>query len=178
VTQTGATQSRKAAPGEPKCPETSDAISTLDEALLYYRTKLVGAHKITCKAQQVVIVFEESGTHLFSESVDDINAIPEDALVTRNVGGSKRECRQFCLERAKLMDCVLPAISLFTRCTVGTGAPSRPNRQVHGIKMPCGRYMRVVLRPGKPGVWVCLSAFPIDEDAYRKTSWSKTAKFP
>lgn len=160
------------------CPASSDAITTLAEALVYYQSKLARSHTITCQGQRVQIVFERDGTHLFSEEVADIEAIPTDQLVTRDKNGGKRECRQFCLERAKLMDQVLPAISKFTRCVGGAQASNRRPKLVHGPKMPCGRYMRVVLRHGPGKSWVVVTAFPISELEYRKASWSEIVQFP
>jgi len=160
------------------CVPCSADIQTRAEAVAYYLAKLAGSHTITCRGNRIDIVFEREGTHLFSQGVDDINAILESELVTRNIGGGKRDCRRFCLDRARLMDFVLPAISNFIRCTGSKGAQSRQPREVHGPKMACGRHMKVVLRGGPGKSWVCLSAYPIDEEAYRKTSWQKPAKFP
>jgi hypothetical protein len=160
------------------CVPSSSEISTRAEAQEYYRRKLVGAHHITCRGQSVDIVFESTDTHIYSEKVADINAIPEDQLVKKNLAGGKRECRQFCLDRAKLMDQILPAISLFVNCTGGDGGSSRAPRLVHGPKMPCGRYMRVVLRRGAGKSWVVLTAFPLSQDDYRKTTFSRPAPFP
>src|SRR5687768_1085026 len=101
----------------------SELISNLAEAREYYRVKLARSHSIDCRNSSVQIVFEHDGTHLFSVEVTDINAIPAAELVTRNIGGGKRECRQFSLERARLMDKVLAAISQVTCCYAGLGAP-------------------------------------------------------
>jgi hypothetical protein len=158
--------------------DASELIETLAEARFYYASKLARTHTVTCKETRIDIVLEQDGTHLFSVEVEDINAIPADQLVTRNIGGGKREVRQFSLERARLMDKVLPAISDFTVCTSGKGAPSREPRIVHGPRLPCGRYMRVVLRPGPGTAWTCLSAFAIEEAVYRQAFNSKRAKFP
>ena len=156
----------------------SDLITTLAEARAYYQSKLAGSHTITCRGQSVDIVFEADGTHLFSVKVDDIYAIPDAELVTRNVGGGKRECRQFSDDRARLMDCVLPAISLCTRCVIDKGPPSRANRKVFGQKMSCGRVMCVVLRLGAGKSLICITAYPVDQEAYRKASWQRPGKFP
>ena len=156
----------------------SEAIATLAEARAYYLGKLAMAHKITCRNAEVTIVFEREGTHLFSEEVPDFNAIPNEMLVTRNIGGGRREVRQFCIDRARLMDRVLPAISAFTHCTRGQGAPSRSPRLMTGPRLACGRYMRVILRPGPDTAWTCLTAFPIDEMAYRECCRASPTRFP
>lgn len=156
----------------------SNAITTLAEAKEYYQQKLVGKHKITSRGNPVAIVFEAIDTHIYSEDVDDINAIPPDQLVTRNRGGGKRECRQFSLDRATLMDQILPAISDYKSCGGGNGG-SRATRVLHGPQTPCGRHMRVVLRPGSDGSsWFIVSAFPVDVHEYRRTTFGKQATFP
>ena len=156
----------------------STEISTRDEARAYYLRKLVAAHRIDCKGQRIKIVFEEIDTHTYSKEVPDINAIPGDQLVTRNRGGGRRECRQFCPDRARHMDQILPAISDFGTCVGGNGG-SRATKVVHGPKMACGRHMKVVLRPGsEESSWYVVSAFPIDAEEYRKTTFSKSAKCP
>jgi hypothetical protein len=157
---------------------TSGDISTLAEAREYYRAKLARSHSIQCRDVTVEIVFDHDGTHLFSVEVDDIEAIPDSELVTRNIGGGKRECRQFSVERARMMDKVLPVISQFTCCYAGFGPPSRRNLVLHGYRLDCGRYMRVVLRPGPGRAWTCLSAFAVTEVAYIEARRAQPAKFP
>lgn len=156
----------------------SAEITTLAEAVAYYKKKLVTAHKIDCKGQRIKIVFEEIDTHTYSEEVDDINAIPEDQLIKRNVGGGKRECRQFCLDRARHVDQILPAISDFATCVGGHGG-SRATKILYGPKMACGRHMKVVLRPGsQESSWYVVSGFPVSSEDYRKSTFSKASKFP
>lgn len=155
----------------------STEISTRTEAQEYYKKKLVGSHSITSHGKPVDVVFDSTDTHIYSEEADDINAIPEDQLVTRNCGGGKRECRQFCLDRAKLMDQILPAISRFTTSIGGDRGPRAP-QLIHGPKMGCGRHLRVVLRRGSGKSWVVVTAFPISEADHRKTTFAKPAPFP
>jgi hypothetical protein len=76
------------------------------------------------------------------------------------------------------MDSVLPAITNYQRCALGKGPPSRANRNLYGPCMPCGRHMQVVLRPGPERAWVVVTAFPVNVDDYRKSSWHKVAPFP
>jgi hypothetical protein len=158
--------------------EGADGLTCLPDARTYYRTRLVGAHTIDCRSKRVDIVFEPDGTHLYSVAVDDISTIPNTELVTRDCGGGRRECRRFDLDRARLMDRVLPAISGFTRCALDKGARSRQPVLLHGPKLQCGRFMRVILRHGPGKSWVCVTAFPVDEAAHRSASWLKPAQFP
>ena len=108
----------------------------------------------------------------------DYEHVIADLLVTRNLGGGRREARRFCLDRARHMDKVLPAVSGFTVSIVGQGQKGRENKVVHGPKLDCGRYMRVVLRPGPGTAWTCVSAFPITEFSYWEAMRSRRAKFP
>jgi hypothetical protein len=156
----------------------SELISSLTEAREYYRVKLARSHSITCGEATVTVVFEPDGTHLYSVEVEDFNAIPDDQVVTRNVGRGKREVRQFSLDRARLMDQVLPSVSNFIWCISSYGPPSRSPRLLHGPKMACGRYMRVVLSPGPRTAWTCLSAYPIDAGTFDQARRSKPARFP
>ena len=160
------------------CPASSDLIETCAQAREYYRLILAGSHSVTSKSKAVDIVFEGNNTHVFSVEVPDINAIPEDELVTRDRGDGTRECRQFALVRARLMDSVLPAISSYDRCALGKGPPHRANREIYGPCMPCGRHMKVVLRPGPKTAWTCVTAFPVTVEDFRKASWHKPAQFP
>lgn len=156
----------------------SEEIASLAEARAYYHAKLARSHSIACGSATVEIVFERDATHLFSEDAKDINAVPDHLLVTRNIGGGKREVRKFSLERARLMDSVLPAISRFTHCTSGVGPPSRSTRLIHGQRLPCGRYMCVALRPGPGPAWTCQTAFPVVEAKYAEKCRARRVKFP
>lgn len=163
------------------CVASASDITTCAEAKAYYLDKLAGSHSITCHGQAVDIVFERNGTHVFSKGLPDkaaIDACPIVELVTRDVGGGGRECRRFLADRAKLMDCVLPAISKFERCVIGKAERGRPNREVYGPKMPCGRHMKVVLREGPKKAWICVTAFPVTVQEFRQSSWHKVVPFP
>lgn len=135
---------------------TSECITTLAEARTYYASNLAGTRQVPCQNCAAPVLFERDGTHLFSVEVLPITAIPAELLVTRNLGGGKRECRQFSLERARLMDWVIPAISGYTRAVFDKGPISRRTIWLHGEMMSCGRYIRVVLRPGRRNTWVAL----------------------
>lgn len=153
--------------------ERSEFISSLAEARAFYSEKLARSHEITRYDRRVVIVFEREATHLFSTE-PKTSPIPEEELVLRRLGGERVEVRQFSLERARLMDHVLPALSNFT---VSTSA-QRGNRLVYGPRLPDGRYLRVALRPGPLDAWTCVSAYPVSEYLWRDARRSKAARFP
>src|SRR6266511_1248505 len=131
--------------------ESSDLISTLDEAREYYRVKLSGVRRVTCYTKRIEIVFEADMTHVYSEENGDGPA------VVRQVAPGRSETRRFSLKRARLMDHVLPAISRFTLSIEGQGAKGRENKVLHGPKLESGEYMSVVLRPGPKAAWTCVS---------------------
>lgn len=153
--------------------ERSELITCLEEARNYYRARLVGVRRVTCCGQRVEIVFPFDAVHVYSEKAPD--PPPGDAvLVTQPVGPARFEVRVFSLKRARLMDCVLPAISLFTVSIVG----QRKNKVLYGRQLPSGEYMCVALRPGPNTAWTCVSAFPVSHDAWLQALRSKRAKFP
>jgi len=160
-------------------PGTGSAlITTLAEAVAYYHANLALAHDITCRGRPVRIVFERDATHLYSVSVDDWTSIPAHLRVIRTIGRGKQETREFSLERAQLMDRVLPAISNFTFSIPGTGHKGQQNRMLHGPALPSGHHMRVVLRPGPGEAWTCVSAYRVTSDVWLACRRSKQAKFP
>jgi hypothetical protein len=111
--------------------------------------------------------------HLYSESVKS-DPPPGSTIVSQNVGPRRFEVRVFSLKRARLMDRVLPAISLFTVSIVG----QRENKVLHGPRLGSGEHMRVVLRRGPGDAWTCISGFPVEAIAYMQARNSKRAKFP
>lgn len=149
----------------------SDLITNVEEARDYYRAKLGGIRRVTCHGKQVAINFPIDVVHLYSVSG---KPGPNDTICTQQVGFGEFEVRIFDLRRAKLLDRVLPAISCFTVSIVG----KKGKKVLHGGRMTDGWYMRVVLRRGPKKVWVCVSAFPVDERAYQQARNSKVAKFP
>ena len=156
--------------------ERAALICTPEEAKDYYRAKLVGTHKITCRGSEVKIGFLYEAVHFYSVSAPD--PVPCGAqILTQPRKGGCFEVRVFSLDRARLMDEILRAISLFTVSLPGkTQAAQR--RVLHGPRLPDGRYMRVVLQQGRKDVWTCLSAFPVSERAWLEAQRAKTAKFP
>jgi hypothetical protein len=157
----------------------SDRIETPEEARAYYRAKLGRSHDIALRGEPVTIIFEREATHLYSTETSDWNTLPLGQRVERIIPGRRwPEIRQFSLDRARLMDHVLPALSLFTVAIPGTGARGNENRMLHGPQLPNGDYMRVVLRPGPGTAWTCVSAYTINVEKWRDASRAKRAKFP
>jgi hypothetical protein len=152
--------------------ERSEDISTVEEAVAYYRAKLSGVRRVTCYEKRVDIVFPANYTHLYTEATGD------GPKVSQAVAPGRVDVRYFSVDRARLMDHVLPAISGFVFSIEGQGAKGRENRVLHGPKLASGEHMRVVLRPGPQKAWTCVSAFPVSADAYRQAYGSRRAKFP
>lgn len=152
-------------------------IATLEEARDYYQRKLGRAHAINCHGKRVTIVFEPAGTHLYS--VDAKGApIPPDLLVSRWLSPTRTDKRKFDLPRAQLMDEVLKAVEHYTVSVPGTGAYAGANRMLHGLPLPGGRHMRVVLRPGPGTAFTCVSAYTVDAGTHAAMRRAKRARFP
>lgn len=155
----------------------SEYIENLREARRYYEERLSGMRTLQCRGREVVLFFERAAMHVYTEELPDpcpIGAI----VIKRRIGPNKYDQRIFCLDRARLMDCILPAVQNFTFSLPGTSATNRENRLLHGPRLPDGRYLRVVLSPGPRGTWYCKSAYPIDSDKWLSLRMAKTAKFP
>lgn len=155
----------------------AEVISTLDEAQDYYRTYLVRPHHLNCYGRKAVVVFEASMTHCYSEESRGgilLNGIPE----VRQVLGGKTEVRLFCLYRARLMDQVIPAICHHSMSTISKGQKGRERRVLHGPVLSSGDYVRVVLRPGSRGSWICLTSFPVTAAEWRTARNEKHRPFP
>lgn len=153
----------------------SNLIRCLAEARDYYRANLAGVRRVTCYGSRIEVVFPVDVIHVYSESGQAIEGVE---IVTQQIGIGKFEVRNFSLKRARLMDAVLPAISLFTVSILGQGAAGRRNKVLHGPRLPSNEYMRVVLRPGPKRAWTCVSAFPVNHTTYKQAWNSKRAKFP
>jgi hypothetical protein len=154
----------------------SNLIATAEEARRYYEERYAGLHRVMCRGTEVTLFFESGATHLYSE---EKMPLPVGAvIVKRRIRPNVYEERVFSLDRAQLMDAVIPAICAFTFSLPGTGLKSRSSRLLHGPRLPDGRYMRVVLRPGTRGMWTCVSAYPIESAKWLVARQAKTAKFP
>ncbi len=146
------------------------------EAVDYYAARIAGARVIACHGQNVEVHFEADGTHLFSEDVGP--NVADGLRIVRRVKGGRIEPRQFALERAHLLDHVVPAIERFTVSIPGTGGMGREKRLLHGPRLSDGRYLRVVLRPGPGMAWTCVTAYPVSEFTWREAGRARRAKFP
>ena len=154
----------------------SSDINTLEQARQYYLARLAGQHNLECKGRPVTVHFERGATHLFSEK---IKGTPLGAqIVRRRISPWKTEEREFSLDRARLMDHVIPTIRNYTVSISGTGAHGREKIMLHGSQLPDGRYMRVVLRPGPGSDLTCVSAYAVSLASWQQAHGSKRAKFP
>jgi len=169
--------------------ERSELITTAAEAVAYYRAKLAGARTVTVQrasgeAQRLNVVFEADGTHVFSVAVKPGEPVPDAfSAVERKIpsgGGSFRiEVRRFNCARARLMDEILRALSLFSVAVPEAGG--RPGHQktiVYGPALASGERMRVVLRPGPGDARTCVSAYPVSAGEWLTACRLKRARFP
>jgi hypothetical protein len=153
----------------------SELIENSREARRYYEERLAGLHVVKCHGREVALFFESAANHVYTEERRrDVNAV---ALVRRLKSGDT-ETRYFCMDRALLMDQIIPAVQNFTFSIPGTASTNRENRLLHGPRLRDGRYLRVALSPGPRGTWHCKSAYPIEADKWMSLRGAKTAKFP
>jgi hypothetical protein len=164
-------------PDGPSVVIRSELIETADEARAYYAARLAGSHDIGCCGQTVTIVFERDATHLYSTEMKGTPCEPE-LVVRRTIPGGRVEQRKFSVARARLMDHVLRAVSLYTVSIPGTGQRGHEKRMLHGPRLGGGDYLRVVLRPGPGAAWTCVSAYPVNVNVWREACRSRRAKFP
>ena len=153
----------------------SELIRTAEEAKDYYNQRIVGLRDLNCRGKIVRVFFDRSVTHMYSE---DLEPDSDGPIVTSRLKGGRIEERLFSLDRAHLMDRVFEAIERFTVSVPGTGEKGRQNTLLHGPRLPDGRYLRVVLRPGGPGDFTCVTAYPISAFALDEMRRSKSARFP
>lgn len=166
----------------------STKIKTLEEAEVFYAEHLAGRRRVTCYGSIVAVVFPPDGTHLFSEGAPKdateeeraafVAGIPSGERVERKIVKGKVEVRRFDVLRARLMDRVLPAISLFTVSVPGTGRDGHEKRMLHGPALSDGTHMRVVLRPGPGDAFTCTSAYTVSERVWLEMRRARPAKFP
>lgn len=156
--------------------ERAELICTPEDAKAYYRLKLVGTHKIACHGKSVKVGFLYDIIHFYSVAAPSPLSSGAHVLSQPKTGGHF-EVRVFSLARARLMDEILRAISLFTVSLPGKTRDAQ-RRVLHGPRLLNGQYMRVILQKGRKGVWTCLSAFPVNERDWREAQRAETAKFP
>jgi hypothetical protein len=156
----------------------SELISTREEALAYYASRVAGRRVLTCYGKPIAIVFEAEGTHFFSEEAKDGQAIEGADRIQRRVPGGRVEVRRFSIDRARLLDQIIPAIERFTVSIPGTGPGGREKRMLQGPAMKDGRYVRVVLRPGPGDAYTAVTAYPITIEKWRECVRARRAKFP
>lgn len=165
----------------------SALIDTPEEARNYYAERLGGSRTVSFqrkgKTFVLTVVFEHDGTHLFSEAikpgsiVDSVLRVPR--LVPAGRGAFREEVRQFSLDRARLLDHVIRAISLFTVAVPEAGGRTGHQKTViYGPALPDGRRMRVILRPGPGEARTCVSAYPVSAEEWIKAGRLQRARFP
>lgn len=136
-------------------------------------------HNIHSSGLPVTIVFERDATHLYSREVkQEDEPVPPYLLVVRAISPQKTERRIFDLERARLMDHILPAITQCTTVVQGQGARGREKILIHGPRLGTGDYMRVVLRPGPGKAWTCVSAYTVNVQAWLQARQAKRLQWP
>lgn len=155
----------------------ADIITTAEEARRYYQERLAGLHRVMCRGREINLFFERGATHVFSVDFSEMPA-PEIVVVRRRLSQVVTEERAFSLDRARLMDRIVPAVCNFTFSLPGTSATTQHHRLLHGPQLPDGRYLRVVLRPGSRDMWNCVTAYPIESAKWMVLRGARTAKFP
>lgn len=154
----------------------SELIADSREARRYYEERLAGMHVVFCKVKNVTLFFERAANHVYTVAVE--SAPPGATIIKREIGKGRFDERGFNLDRARLMDHIIPAVRYYTFSIPGTSSDNRANRLLHGPQLPDGRYLRVALSPGPRDTWYCKSAYPIEAAEWRRLRSAKTAKFP
>jgi hypothetical protein len=155
----------------------SEYIADVREARRYYQERLAGRpHQVTCYGRPVVLFFDHGVNHAYTTDVS--KGQPGAAVITRDLRGGRRETRVFCLDRARLMDQIIPAVCAYSFTLAGKAPVERHNRLVHGPRLPDGRYLRVVLASGPRGMWYCKSAYPLTAAEWLYARSSVAIKFP
>lgn len=153
-------------------------IDTVEEAQAYYRQYLAASVKpVMCYGHEVRIRFERENTHPYSEDLTPENA--HEPQVQRKLGPGRFEVRAFSLERARLLDDILPAIAQHTG-VIFERSPQERKRRLHGRRLPDNQYLRVILRPeGESDFdWICVTAFPVPHRKWMEDQRSPKTKFP
>lgn len=132
-------------------------------------------HRVSCRGREVTLFFEHAAIHVYTEEYQTPSGL---TIVRRRISPEVVEERAFSIDRARLMDHIIPAVRYFTFSLPGTGPENRENRLLHGPRLPDGRYLRVVLSPGPRDTWYCKSAYPIDAAKWMELRGARTAKFP
>lgn len=157
----------------------STLIETEHEARRYYQERLAKVHDIDCYGVEVKVIFEAAATHVYTEELPVGDPPLGAVVVKRRLRQGVYDERLFSLDRARLMDAIIPAIAAYTVSIPGTGPTSGKNRLLHGARLPDGRYMRVALGPSAdPKAFYCLSAYPVPHRVWAQAHSAKRAKFP
>lgn len=156
----------------------SKLIVTEREARQYYQQRLGGLRIVRCAGRDVTLFFDGAANHVYTIGLPD-PAPPGAKILRHRIGPGVYDERIFSLDRALLIDQIIPAVKYFTFSLPGTGAGRNGSRLLHGPRLADGRYLRVVLAPGPRGhSWMCKSAYPIAAALWMTLRKAKTAKFP
>lgn len=97
----------------------SDIIESLREARRYYEERLAGMHVVKCHGRETTLFFQSDTNHTYTEEP------PEDrdgvSIIKTRLKGGVIEERVFCLDRACLLDRVIPAVALHSYAMKGEG---------------------------------------------------------
>jgi hypothetical protein len=135
----------------------------------------------------VSIVFERDATHLYSDDPHERQGvyhptdIPIEQRVVRRLPSRRYELRRFNLHRARHMDEVLRAITLYTFAESAGVFCGREKVLLYGAPLPSGACMRVVLRPGPGDAFTCVSAYMVSHYKWvqaRDRTRARPARFP
>lgn len=154
----------------------SDLILDSREARRYYEERLAGLHVVSCHGRDVTLFFEHAMNHVYT--TEPLAGTIQVNIIRRRIRPGVFDERVLSLDRARLMDRIIPAVCYYSFSLPGTGTDNRENRLVHGQRLPDGRYLRVVLSPGPRDMWFCKSAYPIESREWLRLRGARTVKFP
>ena len=142
-----------------RCPIASRFIDTRDDALSYYEHRLVGDHPVTLRGGiPMVVRFNREEIHLFTEKR---TPCPPDC-VTHRPGARSREVRCFSVERARMLDLVIPTI-----VAPITALRARTGTKLFGPpEQGSSRRLCVVVTPGDR-VYFVRTAFPVNPTGFK-----------
>lgn len=156
--------------------DNSTLLRTPDQVFAYYAHHLAGRRELSVHGTPVAVHFPKDGGHLYSR--DHKDGDDSSLRIVRRISGGKVEVRTLDLERAGLLDRIIPTIEGFVVSVPGTGFSGGEKKLLHGPRLASGQYLRVVLRPRGGGDWECVSAYPVSAQAYAEALRAKRAKFP
>jgi hypothetical protein len=155
------------------CPIAARFIDTCDDARAYYAFRLVGEHPVSVGGVSLVVRFNREETHLFT---DTRNPCPPGDVVRRL--GVSGEVRCFAVERARLLDLILPTIKapvVALRANIPGGV------MLLGPPDPASaRRLCVVVAPAsrEPGIWFVRTAYPMSPRDFAAARRGRATPWP